>query len=268
MQRWFLIDDGPSAGAVNMAVDERLLSMAGDKGGEPFLRLYSFDPPAVTIGYHQDPLKILDVEKLRGDGIDLVRRITGGRALLHEAELTYCVAAPAGSPSFRGGLQETFIGISRAIVAALRAIGVKAEIAPGKPGVSPGAMTSPCLVSASRHEIVCRGRKIAGNAQRRTRTAFMQHGSILLAPGSERISRYLKGDWKGLEDLVTNAGAERGAAVTGEEMKDAMKASFAEACGAFFEPFAPGDRERKAIASLARSKSLEFSGVAGGRGTG
>ncbi len=265
MQRWFLIDDKPSTGAVNMAVDEFILSKIENKGGDPFLRLYSFNPPAVTIGYHQDPGKVIDVEKLERDGIGLARRITGGRALLHDGELTYCVAASAGSPPFDGSLRETFLGISRALVRALRSVGVQAEIAGGKPGRPGGSMTSPCLVSASRHEIVVRGRKIAGNAQRRTRTAFLQHGSILLRPASERITRYLKGDWGDLGSLVTSVAAERGVDISDGEMREALKESFTGTFGALFEPYVPGSGEMNLVMSRAAEKAREFAGLAAGR---
>jgi len=120
MDRWLFLDSGPAPGAENMALDELLLERAERDRGAPVLRLYSFDPPAITIGAHQDPLEILDLEAVRSDGLDCVRRITGGRALLHEGELTYCVVAPAGAAGFGNGRAETFMRISSALRAALR----------------------------------------------------------------------------------------------------------------------------------------------------
>ena len=119
MAGWFLIDDEPASGARNMAVDEFLLKRAEKKGGAPVLRLYSFSPPAITIGYHQDAERVIDMSAASADGLDVVRRITGGRALLHDGELTYSVTAPLGPP-FGQGLADTFLLIAGVIVSALR----------------------------------------------------------------------------------------------------------------------------------------------------
>lgn len=227
MERWFLLEDGPSSGAYNMAVDEFLLRRSEEEGARPVLRLYSFDPPAITIGFHQDPDKVLDMDAVRRDGIDVVRRVTGGRALLHEGEITYCVSAPSGRPPFAGGLRECFMKISQAIVGALERVGVNAEISGGRPARREGRDVSPCLVSVSRHEITAGGRKIVGSAQRRARGAFIQHGSILVRPASEKISRYLGGDWSSLADRITSVSAETGREPEAGEMESALRESFA-----------------------------------------
>ena len=98
MKRWYFLDDAASTGAANMAVDEYLLDQSGKWEGSPVLRLYSFDPPAITTGFHQDPHKVIDIEAARRDGIDVVKRITGGRALLQksagiESEIAEAAAA-------------------------------------------------------------------------------------------------------------------------------------------------------------------------------
>jgi len=227
MSGWFLIDDGPAGGARNMAIDEFLLKRAGLKGGAPVLRLYSFSPPAITLGWHQDAAKAIDLALVRADGLDVVRRITGGRALLHEGELTYSVTAPVGPP-FGQGLSETFLEIAGVIVSALRAAGIEAELGASRHAGSGSPMSSPCLVSTSRHEITAGGKKISGSAQRRTGGAFIQHGSILMRSGSERIERYLMGGWKGLAEAITTVEAETGDA--GKDME--LRGNIVEAFGA------------------------------------
>ena len=167
MKQWYFLDDAASTGAANMAVDEYLLDHSDDRGGFPVLRLYSFDPPAISVGFHQVPGEVIDLEAVLKGGLDVVRRITGGRALLHDGELTYSVTAPLDSVFFPSSLQDTFISISSAIVDALKILGIDAMISGGKAFKGGKQTVSPCLVSTSRHEITASGRKIVGSAQRR-----------------------------------------------------------------------------------------------------
>ncbi|HSG28215.1 MAG TPA: lipoate--protein ligase family protein, partial [Candidatus Krumholzibacterium sp.] len=276
MERWSLIDDAPSNAAFNMAVDEFLLREAEKGMSGPVLRLYSFDPPAVTIGFHQDPSRILDMGALSRDGIDIVRRVTGGRALLHDGELTYSLTAGTDHPSFDGGLQGTFLQISGAVVEALREVGVDARISGGKDRRSPDGSTgsagnaageagdtgldSPCLVSTSRHEVTARGRKIVGSAQRRSHSAFLQHGSILLEPASEKISRYLLGDFGDLSSKMTSVKAETERPDAAKSLRDSLVRAFGRVFGAAFEQRRFDDAELEEIGTGALAKSNEFRG--------
>ena len=219
MTHFLLIDDAPGSGARNMAVDEFLLERAESEGGAPVLRLYSFDPPAVTLGFHQDAARAVDAGAASADGVDVVRRITGGRALLHDGELTYSVTALTGPP-FGEALSDTFTAIAGVIVAALRRIGIEAQLGSARHVSVEKSMTSPCLVSTSRHEITAGGRKISGSAQRRAGGAFIQHGSILLRRGSERIGRYLPGDWKDLAATITTVEDETGGPADERSLRD------------------------------------------------
>ncbi len=287
MEEWYLLDDGANPAADNMARDEFLLERAGKAGGAPVLRLYSFCPPAISIGFHQDPAAVLDLGRLRGSGIDLVRRITGGRALLHDGELTYAVAAPLVSGVFDGGLSATFLMISQALEAALRDIGVDARLSGRRRAASGGAEAgrqrilagrarrrcrvpvaetgsdgvepaSPCLASVSRYEIAVRGRKIAGSAQRRTRSAFLQHGSILLRPASGRIAEYVGGNWRFLEGRITSIAGERGGAVDEEEVRAALKRAFSRRFSVRWRALHLSPEEWREIERRARMKRDEF----------
>ena len=259
MTEWSLIDDRPSSAAFNMAADEFMLDRACRGGVEPVLRIYGFDPPAVTVGFHQDPHRILDLDALAGDGIELARRITGGRALLHDGELTYCVVSPLDHPSFGGGLQKTFLEISAAVVDALRAIGVPARISGGKRAHRREGMDAPCLVSTSRHEVTSGGRKIVGSAQRRTRSAFLQHGSILVRPASARIADYMRGERQEISSMVTSVYEETGSETAEESLRKALPGSFAARFGVALaaRTLDPGDLEE--IGARARLKAEEFS---------
>lgn len=172
-----------------MAVDAGLLDdlEAGRSG--PVFRLYTWVPPAVSIGYHQDPARELDLEAVRARGFDVVRRPTGGRALLHADELTYAVAARQDDDAFGGSLLDSHARISRVFLEALRLLGVAAALAgPAGAGAEEerpraAGVAAPCFAAPTRTELVVRGRKILGSAQRRGRTAFLQHGSLLTGPG-------------------------------------------------------------------------------------
>ncbi len=264
MERWFFLDDGALAGARNMAVDEFLLDRSHDRGGVPVLRLYSFGPPAVTLGYHQDARKVIDIEAVRRDGIDLVRRITGGRALLHEGELTYSVTAALDSVFFAGCLHKTFTSISTALVTALRVLGVDAVISDGKLFKGAKEMTSPCLVSTSRHEITVGGRKIVGSAQRRTGSAFLQHGSILLTPASERIAEYMPGQWTSLRGHVTSVSSETGGECVRNDAVNALREAFEQIFNTELRPFRFSDSDLDTIEERTAEKAREFSSLVSG----
>jgi lipoate-protein ligase A len=257
METWLFLDSAGAPGAENMALDEMLLDRAERPGSAPVLRLYSFDPPAITVGYHQNPALILDLDAVRADGLECVRRITGGRALLHEREITYCVVAPAGSALFDAGQGEAFRRISGAIASALRSIGVDAGVSRGREPAGPKGSAAPCLASVTRHELTAGGRKIAGNAQRRTAAAFLQHGSILVGGGSERIVRYLRAAPGPLDDRVTSVSRELGGAVDGNDVRAAVAAAFSRAVGASYEPLRLTERDEAEIAGRAHAKRRE-----------
>jgi lipoate-protein ligase A len=263
MEQWFLFDDNPASGAENMARDEFLLERVDREEHTPILRLYSFQPPAITIGYHQDPLEILDIDALRRDRIELVRRITGGRALLHDKELTYCVAAQVDSWSCGAGLRDTFLRISEALTIALRFLGVNARISNGCTGRGRPGLTPPCLASVSMYEITVRGKKIVGSAQRRTRSVFLQHGSILLGPGSSRIARYLGGTWDSMGDRITSIAEELDREVDAQEVRSSLVEAFSVRFGITLQPTRFSVREEKEIEWRSIEKRRELSHIKG-----
>jgi lipoate-protein ligase A len=258
MDRWLFLDNGPASGAENMALDELLLARVERDGGAPVLRLYSFDPAAITIGAHQNPGKILDIAAVRADGLDCVRRITGGRALLHEGELTYCVVAPLSCPHFGAGTHETHLTISAALSAALRSLGVEAEVSRGREIARLKGITPPCLSSVARSELAVGGKKIAGSAQRKTASAFLQHGSILVSPGSERIVKYLRGSWGSLEGRVTSISGELGRAVDHVSLRRRVAAAFSDMFNIEWVPLRLSESERKEVSVRAAGKRREM----------
>jgi len=183
---WRLLRDGARDGAENMARDEALLDSA-ERGSPPTLRLYAWTRPTLSLGAHQ-PGSDADLDACRRLGVDLVRRPTGGGAVLHDAELTYAVAAQVGQGPFPASVIGVYERIAAALVAGLEGLGVSAESAR-----TAGAGRSPadCFARPSSREILVGGRKLIGSAQVRRRGAFLQHGSILIAFDPLRLASVL-----------------------------------------------------------------------------
>ncbi|TKJ31708.1 octanoyltransferase [bacterium (candidate division B38) B3_B38] len=181
-----LLIDEPTDCFLNMAIDEALL-LSCQRGEElslfPTIRFYQWSTPTLSLGYAQRSSQTVDRHYCRGTGVKVVRRITGGRAVLHHREVTYSVVACTDSPPFCGAISETYLLLSRAIMGAYTSLGIAAEMAGKGEGhcLASSPMTrSPCFYSPSRHELVYQGKKLVGSAQKRQRNSFLQHGSILL----------------------------------------------------------------------------------------
>lgn len=174
--------------ALNMAVDDVLLD-AARAGNGPILRTYAWTPPAVSIGYAQRVEEAIDVDRCRARGIDVVRRTTGGRAVLHWNELTYSFHCADGEGPAAQGLQASSRLLGECLAEALRRFGVDARIERGQRPAS--GRRGACFASTSRWELTCNGRKLVGSAQRRTRGALLQHGSILAGPEHLQLTQLL-----------------------------------------------------------------------------
>ena len=183
MEEWRVIDDGPRDGASNMAIDRAILAACASGEVPPTLRLYSWKRPTLTIGYAQNINGEIDFERCREMGIQVVRRPTGGRALLHHHELTYSLTAPVPHPKFPSSLQGAYKVITRALLGGLEELGIKDAVLVNARKIDRRkvSFSSPsCLSSINNWEIEVRGAKLVGSAQRRTKRAFLQHGSILI----------------------------------------------------------------------------------------
>lgn len=176
-----LLEPAGRSGAENMAVDAALLAEAG-RTGRAFLRLYRFAPPCLSLG-RNEPTARYDRAEIGRLGIEVVRRPTGGRAVWHEHEVTYAVATPVAA---FGGLRRGYRAIQSRLAAALRTLGADAQLAPEGPVARPTNHLASCFATPVCGEVLVAGRKVIGSAQVREGSAFLQHGSILLA-GSQDI---------------------------------------------------------------------------------
>lgn len=182
----FLIDDvgQPRTGARNMAVDHALLEQASaDRGA--VLRLYGWQPACLSFGRNQPTRGVYDAAIAAELGIDIVRRPTGGLAVLHDRELTYSFTAPC---ELLGGPRATYLAINRALVAGLRRLDVPADLSSGGRR-SPFGTLHPCFAEPAAGEVVACGRKLVGSAQRCEQRMLLQHGSILLAGTQAEVAQ-------------------------------------------------------------------------------
>jgi lipoate-protein ligase A len=228
--------------AYNMAVDRYLLDLgeaaaeaagappdgaaAGEGAGafprEGYLRFYDWTRPTISLG-HSEPLENIDTEAALRDGLEIVRRPTGGRAVLHWGDLTYAVVLPARTGKDLSGLYKL---ISECIIEGARLAGLDLELERGSLGKS-GARDKPCFASVSRHEISFRGRKVVGSAQRIGEGAMLQHGSIPVDRSYLRIVDYMR--FRGAVDL------ERARERLGREL-EASTACLEDASGGGLDP--------------------------------
>ncbi len=193
---WRCIDTGAQTGALNMALDESLVAGV-EAGGASVLRFYGWDPPAISLGYSQSADGELDVDACRAVGVDIVRRPTGGRAVLHWQELTYSAIFAASRESFGARIEQTYGVIGECLVAGLRRFGADVELERAhvrSPRPRRGTAALPCFSSIARSEVKWRGRKLVGSAQRRFAGVVLQHGSIVIGPAHERLVDCLRLD--------------------------------------------------------------------------
>jgi lipoate-protein ligase A len=232
--RWRLLLDGPGDGAWNMAVDAALLRSA-QQGALPTLRFYSWDGAWLSLGLSQtlDPARR---DGCRQAGVGVVRRATGGRAVLHGADLTYAVVAP--SARLPRGLRATYALLGEALWQGLASLGIAADRS-GSEASGPRSGEFDCFQSLATDELCVAGRKLAGSAQRRTQQGVLQHGSLRLAPDPPQARTAA-----GLELGAATSLAELGFAFPPERVRDALIAGFAGVLGVALEPGSLAAEER------------------------
>jgi lipoate-protein ligase A len=188
---WELILDGALPGASNMAIDAALLDEINNSTEtRTVVRFYTWVRPTISLGRNQKIEKAVDAEYCRASGIDIVHRPTGGRAVLHDDELTYAVISNDSS-AFGDTIYGNYKRVSEALCLGYNKLGVPAVLAPDtrKPEMPATGGDPPCFVSPSRYELMVAGRKIVGSAQRRIRASFLQHGSMPITCDREALAR-------------------------------------------------------------------------------
>ena len=234
-----------------MAIDHALLDRTLATG-QAFLRCYRWEPHCLSFGRHEPALRRYDIPRIRALGLDCVRRPTGGRAVWHARELTYCITAPLLA---FGGLREAYGAIHRMIAVALGRLGVEPRLAPRSAPV-PGVASGPCFAAPVGGEVLVLGKKVVGSAQLRVGDAFLQHGSVLLEDDQSLVS-----ELAGLGRDDTNAAplsALLPRAASFGEVADAMAAAAAECFGPDTLSDVPRDIESAAQTHADTYRSREW----------
>lgn len=251
MDAWRLIIDSPCDGATNMARDEALAAHAG-VDGPPTLRLYAWQPACLSLGRFQRGAEI-DRAACARAGVDVVRRPSGGRALLHDAELTYALIAAEHYPLLgSASILESYRRISMALLAGLRGLGVAAELTPA---TRRGAHASAaCFDSPASYELTVRGRKLVGSAQTRRTGVMLQHGAIPLAPHAEHLAALLLHPPAGLASRMIALDEAAGRAVGFAELAAALIEGFSQEWSITLEPGGLTAAERESEHQLRAEK--------------
>lgn len=190
---WRFVNTGAREAACNMALDEALLVGHETGAMPPTLRVYSWCQPTLSLGYAQNARQDVDLAACQAQGVAVVRRPTGGRAVLHDQEVTYSVVMPIVLAESPPTITEHYRRIGLALAAALQALGLPVRLARPQVRAAPGrALASPaCFAALSRYELSAAGKKMVGSAQKRAQRALLQHGSIPLWMDRQRLFQCL-----------------------------------------------------------------------------
>jgi lipoate-protein ligase A len=261
-QPWRLLRHPTSHGDWNMAVDEALLERVIAGQSAPVLRLYAWQPACLSLGQAQ-PAADVDREQLASQGWELVRRPTGGRAILHVDELTYAVIAPVGEPRVKGTLLESYLKLSQALKAALALLGLDVNAREDAGAAQAARSRNPvCFEETSSYEILFKDKKILGSAQARRGNAFLQHGALPLNGNMARITQVLAFP----DETLRQAAAEKllarattlesalGRAVAWEDAALAFEQGFRQALGIDFQTSELNTEELALAEKLQREK--------------
>ena len=236
---WHVIESGHSDAFDNMAVDEALFATAREDRRPPVLRLYGWQPAALSIGYFQ---RASDVEALRrqGSAMGFVRRATGGSAILHARELTYSLTIHTNGATGRRATEMLYIAANKALLRAFRALGVRARVL-GDEALPQNQRSPFCFAKPSRFDIVVGDRKLVGSAQRRRGPVILQHGSVPIQHACDLPQ-------------ATSLEAEAARALSFEETAECVLRGFESQFGATLDMRALSDRERTLSGHLTRTK--------------
>ncbi len=221
-----------------MAVDEALLEAFDPQRSKPVFRLYGWAPPALSLGRFQDAEDALDLDLCRARGVPVVRRITGGGVIYHADELTYSIVLSPHRLPGEASVDDSYRHMNGFLLAFYRALGLPAAYAADTPlpGASQlGERTPFCFAGKERSDILIAGRKIGGNAQRRTRNALFQHGSIPLADRVPVGIGFMREKPSGLDGSVADL-STLGVTLPRSELKDRLAAAFEATFGADLVP--------------------------------
>ena len=194
--KWYFINSGPCRPSYNMALDEALLDFHSQGDIPPVIRFYEWNPATLSIGYFQSVEKDIDLEAVKAQNLGFVRRPTGGRAVLHEHELTYSIIVTEQYPNMPATVTEAYRVLSEGLLVGFQNLGLEAYFSVPDTEEKRADLKSPksavCFDAPSWYELVVEGKKVAGSAQTRQKGVILQHGAILLELDEEKLLSVFK----------------------------------------------------------------------------
>lgn len=235
--KWRFINTGINDGAYNMAVDEVIMQFVAEGLVPPTLRFYGWNPPAISLGYFQHAAKEVDLANCRDRGIDVVRRLTGGRAVLHDKELTYSIILPDQYPGIPKTVTDSYRLLSQGLLEGFKELGIAAQLAPQVKLKSTEFTSGACFDAPSSYELTVDGKKIVGSAQVRRQGVILQHGSILNELDIDKLFDCLVFTGDEVRERTKRIFSQKATSISDINGKPA---EWEELCSAFYQGFSRG----------------------------
>ena len=261
-EKWVYLSSGKKDAFYNMAVDELLMEKHRNGEIPPVIRLYEWQVPSLSLGYFQKVKKEIDIDKVEEYGYQMVRRLTGGRGVLHDKELTYSIVVSESHPKMPNSVSESYRVISSGLLEGFKNLGLDAYFSVPDTDEKRKSLTnirsSVCFDTPSWYELVVEGKKIAGSAQTRQEGVIMQHGSILLDVDvdhlfdmfnytNQRFKEKMKSQFKEVPVAINDISNQK---FTVEELYPAFKLGFEKGLAVETEPLVLTDEDHERIIVL------------------
>ncbi|MBN8208239.1 lipoate--protein ligase family protein [Bacillus sp. NTK071] len=268
MKQWAFINSGERSPEYNMALDEALLKWHSEGLIPPVIRFYGWNPATLSIGYFQQVSRDINLEAVKAYDLGFVRRPTGGRAVLHDKEVTYSVIVTEDYPDMPSTVTEAYRVISEGLLIGFQKLGLDAYFAVPKTEEEKAELRAPrsgvCFDSPSYYELVVEGRKVAGSAQTRQKGVILQHGSILLDIDEDKLfdcfkfknDRIRERMQRGFRKKAVAINALRPTPVSMEEAVEAFYAGFEKGLNIDLVPYRLSDEQENFVNQLAKEKYL------------
>jgi lipoate-protein ligase A len=267
-EKWYFIDSGDSSPAYNMALDEALLDWHSKGDIPPVIRFYTWDPATLSIGYFQRVEKEINLDAVEKHGYGFVRRPTGGRAVLHDQELTYSVIVSEEHPKMPHSVIEAYRVISEGILEGFKGLGLEAYFAVPQTDEERAGLKNPrsavCFDAPSWYELVVEGRKVAGSAQTRQKGTILQHGSILLDLDEDRLFDLFKFSNERVRERMQRAFKKKAVAINTlretpvsiDEARTAFRYGFEKGLDVELVPFELTDEQQAEVEKIAKDRYM------------
>jgi lipoyl(octanoyl) transferase len=265
-ETWRFIHSGTSDPGWNMALDEAMICLHSEGKIPPTIRFYGWQPATLSVGYFQPVAQEIDMEAVRRHGLGFVRRLTGGRAVLHDRELTYSVVVSEAHPLMPRSVTEAYRVISTGLLLGFRNLGLDAAFSTPRSQEEKQSLIHPrsanCFDASSWYELIVEGRKVAGSAQTRQKGVILQHGSILMDIDTEKLfdlflfknERIKKRMQKSFASKAVSIDQLRPRKSTWDELQKAFQKGFAEGLNIRLEEADLTAEELELTDRLAREK--------------